>query len=424
MQRQTKTRAKANLQAVLDEIEGLKRLRYGSPMSLEWGEKTLMAIKYAFDDRNKDRFFRRASHALSSFTGTEEDRQNNYISSLADSEKLLRSMMEEIDRFWDDDVIEQTTMPAKTPIGPDDKEVFVVHGRNKEVLKSVRAFLGKLGLRPIILLDQPGKGRTIIEKFEDHARVKYAVALLTPDDRALPNETGDEKELRARQNVIFEMGFFVGLLGRRHVAALLLGGIQIPSDYAGVEYIKLDESTWKRKLYQELHAAGFVVNAEQSVLNDCEGFIIYETAQGDAVEEPHKSVGEWSGIVHMVVQAYYRPADQEEFEATSILDQNNPTSSYVKSLPQEGNSKDVYGNEFPSAQYYQVILDGIDPKVGADLKNRCDNDESIHWRLVNEDKSVWETRTAMRSKTIRAQGGKLRVSFRIPEMEINIRDAV
>ena len=175
--------------------------------------------------------------------------------------------------------VEQSTVHAQMPISPEDKEVFVVHGKNKEVLDSVKAFLNGLGLIPIILSEQPGKGRTIIKKFEDHARVKYAVALLTPDDRAFPNETGDEKELRARQNVIFEMGFFVGLLGRQRVAALLLGEIQIPSDYAGVEYIKLSESTWKRKLYQELHAAGFDVRAEDSELDACEGFAISEAAK-------------------------------------------------------------------------------------------------------------------------------------------------
>lgn len=432
MQRKTKTRAKANLQAALDEIDNLKGLRYGSQEAKNWRRYTEKAIEHAFDDKWKVSRFREAVKSLwISYPGSkersEENRQNEYISELTNAETYLKSMLDEIDHFWEDDVDQQAIIPTKAPpIDPNDKEIFVVHGRNQKVLNSVKAFLQKLGLKPIILSEQPGKGRTIIEKFEDHAQVKYAVALLTPDDKALLNESTGKQELRPRQNVIFEMGFFVGTLGRQRVAALRLGEIEIPSDYVGVEYIKLDDSGWKGKLYQELHAAGFEIEAEQSILDDCEGFIIDEMIQGDAVtyEEPRKSVDEWDGNVHRVSEAYYCPEGQVDFAVTSILDKKIRTNSYIKSLPQEGNPRDMRGNEFPGVQYYQVVLDGIDPKVGADLKKRYQNDEMVRWRLVNEDKSVWETQIAVRSKTIIGAGAKLIISFRITEMDFIIRNAV
>ena len=69
-----------------------------------------------------------------------------------------------------------------------------------------------------------------MEKFEENAkRADIAFALLTPDDFATEEGSG-----RARQNVIFELGFFVGKLGRKNVCALYEDGVEIPSDFQGV----------------------------------------------------------------------------------------------------------------------------------------------------------------------------------------------
>ena len=111
----------------------------------------------------------------------------------------------------------------------------------------------------------PAKGRTIIEKFEQHARVGYAIVLLTPDDAG--SLQGDENDLkpRARQNVIFELGFFIGRLGRKHVCALTKGDVEIPSDYAGIEYIPFnDPDGWQLKLMKELKSGGFKIDANRA----------------------------------------------------------------------------------------------------------------------------------------------------------------
>ncbi|MEE8356570.1 MAG: nucleotide-binding protein, partial [Anaerolineales bacterium] len=107
--------------------------------------------------------------------------------------------------------------PEKPP--GDSKKIFIVHGRDEEAKDSLARFLEKLGLEVIILHEQPNQGRTIIEKFEDYSDVGFAVVLLTPDD--IGGRANDLELLpRARQNVVFELGFFIGALGRERVCAL------------------------------------------------------------------------------------------------------------------------------------------------------------------------------------------------------------
>ena len=88
-----------------------------------------------------------------------------------------------------------------------------------------------------------------------------AVVLLTPDDEGRL-QGGTDLKPRARQNVIFELGYFAGILGRNRVCALTKGDVEIPSDYDGVIYITLDDSGgWKLRIVKELKAAGFDVDA-------------------------------------------------------------------------------------------------------------------------------------------------------------------
>ena len=103
--------------------------------------------------------------------------------------------------------------------------VFIVHGHDHGTKETVVQFLGKLDLEPIILHEQPDQGRTIIEKFEHCADVPCAVVSLSPDDVAHSKATPSVEKYRARQNVIFELGFFVGRLGRKHTFALVPKGV-------------------------------------------------------------------------------------------------------------------------------------------------------------------------------------------------------
>ena len=164
------------------------------------------------------------------------------------------------------DTPEATPRAVYTPTG---NKTFLVHGRDGGILEGTARFLEKLGVPPIILHEQPDQGRTIIEKFVDYSDVAFAVVLLTSDDRgSLADEKYEEQKPRARQNVIFELGYFIGKLGRNRVCALYREGVEIPSDYAGVLFVPLDDGgAWKLKLAKEMKAAGLDIDMNRALLS-------------------------------------------------------------------------------------------------------------------------------------------------------------
>jgi predicted nucleotide-binding protein len=140
---------------------------------------------------------------------------------------------------------------------------FIVHGHDRQSLFELKDYLqNTLRLdEPVVLQQMPGQGRTLIEKFESEAEATELVfVLLTPDDRvADPSDTDTEKR-RARQNVIFEMGFFLGKPGRTSGRVLLLykDSLDIPSDIAGIEYIDITNGVGSagERIRKELQAFG------------------------------------------------------------------------------------------------------------------------------------------------------------------------
>lgn len=142
------------------------------------------------------------------------------------------------------------------PIMPKSNKVFIVHGHDEAALQSLARFLEKLKLEVIVLKEQPNQGRTIIEKYEACAdEVGFAVVLLTPDDVG-SSAAGTHQGQRARQNVIFELGYFSGKLGRGRVCLLRKGDVEIPSDLFGIVYTDMDSAEgWKISLVKELEAA-------------------------------------------------------------------------------------------------------------------------------------------------------------------------
>ena len=127
---------------------------------------------------------------------------------------------------------------------PKSNRVFVVHGHDNEMKQAVARTVERLGLEAIILNEQPNHGRMLIEKIEHYSDVGFAVVLLSPDDTGYLNACGLEAaRVRARQNVILELGYFAGKLGRERVMALHRGGIEFPSDYDGVLYMPYDSDS-------------------------------------------------------------------------------------------------------------------------------------------------------------------------------------
>jgi predicted nucleotide-binding protein len=152
--------------------------------------------------------------------------------------------------------------PSTTQDPRSSRRVFVVHGHDNEAKEAVARFLSKLGLEPIILHEQTTGGRTIIEKFETYSSgIVFAVVLLTPDDIGASAQPPTNLSKRARQNVILELGYFLGRLGRNGVCALHKGGVELPSDFQGVVYVEMDQAGgWKPRVAQELVGANVPID--------------------------------------------------------------------------------------------------------------------------------------------------------------------
>lgn len=145
---------------------------------------------------------------------------------------------------------------------PTGRKIFIVHGTNEARKHELARFLRALtGYEPTILHEQASSGRTIIEKFEDHAAdTAYAVVIASGDDVGREQTSGSDQP-RPRQNVVFELGFFFGSLGRNKVALLYEEGVERPSDTDGIVRISLDGAGgWKATLVRELEAAGVGVD--------------------------------------------------------------------------------------------------------------------------------------------------------------------
>jgi predicted nucleotide-binding protein len=139
------------------------------------------------------------------------------------------------------------------------RKVFVVHGREEGPREGIARFLERLGFQPIILHEQANQGRTVIEKVEDHSDVGFAVIILTPDD--MGNLKGEEPQPRARQNVLLELGYFIGKLTRKRVCTLKVGELEIHSDWRDVVDEPYDAGGgWRQTLARELEAAEYEID--------------------------------------------------------------------------------------------------------------------------------------------------------------------
>ena len=137
-------------------------------------------------------------------------------------------------------------------------KVFIVHGHNGELKYKTAELLRKLGIEPIILHDQPNSCRTIIEKIEDFgSEASAAIILFTPDDvgKAVSE---NETKTRGRQNVVFEAGYFMGLLGRNNTILIKSdNSIELPGDLDGIVY---SDSANEFMIAKELKSMGFDID--------------------------------------------------------------------------------------------------------------------------------------------------------------------
>lgn len=193
------------------------------------------------------------------------DHKCSYLDGLNDAKAILCSMVEEAEDFC----MKQSQQTLSTNNIPTrhhqiNNKIFVIHGHDSGPKEAVARFLSQIGLEPIVLHEQVNRNQTVIEKFEGYTDVSCAIALLTPDDTGGLASSPKKLNPRARQNVVFELGYFIAKLGRRKVISLKKGDLEIPSDYRGSIEIQLDNgSSWKFELTRELKEIGFNIDANK-----------------------------------------------------------------------------------------------------------------------------------------------------------------
>jgi predicted nucleotide-binding protein len=195
------------------------------------------------------------------------DEVNQFLDDVNGKIRRLESIVERLPLYGGDKKT-GLTRSGVTMATAASRHVFVVHGRNNELKETVARYLAQLRLEPVILHEQPSAGRTVIEKFESHCDACFAVILLTPDDVGClsPATSLDALGKRARQNVVFEWGFFVAKLGRRNVCALVAEGVELPSDMGGIVFIPLDQyGAWKMLLARELKACKVDIDLNRAI---------------------------------------------------------------------------------------------------------------------------------------------------------------
>ena len=195
-----------------------------------------------------------------------QGQKKEYKADLLDKINNLNSILDRLQLCYKFNGFPDRKMREPEPGPQEGNKAFIVHGHDEAVKQSLARFLERLGIEAVILHEQPNQGRTIIEKFEDYSDVSYAVVLLTPDDIGASVDEQNNLMPRARQNVILELGFFIGKLGRERVCALYKGELEIPSDFSGVIWIRMDrEGAWQLKLARELKAAGLNIDLNKIV---------------------------------------------------------------------------------------------------------------------------------------------------------------
>jgi predicted nucleotide-binding protein len=234
----------------------------GSQRLVPWRTRAVELIRdyrpAAFDDFQKTASYASGHYEQIKHYMTKPSTFDDVFTYFIDEVREMKSVLEMV-------VVPQVKAapPAATPSAGDvdQQTVFIVHGHDDAAKTEVARLVEQLGLRAVILHEQASQSRTVVEKLERHSNVSFAVVLLTPDDVGASSEDALHLKPRARQNVVLEMGFFLGKLQRSRVCTLYKEDVELPSDWTGVVYVPLDKAgRWKFELAKELRAAGLAAD--------------------------------------------------------------------------------------------------------------------------------------------------------------------
>lgn len=229
----------------------------------KWRDYNEGLLKHLFTTEEEARKYRHAGLVLR-VVSSEAEGVKLSIDTLPNQIVALESVRDRLELFDE---------PAgATPDGGEEREsghgpldaskVFIVHGHDGAAQHAITRFVEQLGFTAVVLSEQANKGASILEKLHTNANVGFAIVIITGDDIGALKSSPEKLEPRARQNVILELGFFIGYLGRDRVCPLYEDGVELPSDYHGVGFVPLDKHDgWKTKLAREMQAAGLKFDA-------------------------------------------------------------------------------------------------------------------------------------------------------------------
>ena len=245
-----------------EEIDVLieKKVTSSDEEFITWHKKVERFLQRKYGDSTELKDFRNTHFSLMIFTLNET--HSDYV-------KVCRSGLEStkaVFKVYLEEMQEEVFEKHESNVGhskkvADLKKVFIVHGHDGELKESVARMIERQGIEAIILSEQANKGATIIEKFEANSDVGAAICLFTADDSGKGNKEFDYRK-RARQNVVFETGYFMGKLGRQNVIMIADEEIEIPSDMQGVVYT--DNTYWQVAVLKELKEIGFDVDMNKA----------------------------------------------------------------------------------------------------------------------------------------------------------------
>ncbi|MFE0507133.1 TIR domain-containing protein [Peribacillus butanolivorans] len=256
-----------------DLINRTESLTYGDEAVKDsLNKETEMFIRNVFPNSEYKKTLSAIRFYPISFGGTTvplNAKHKNWESGKSQFLNLLNTMKKELEWFRVDTLPSISTNERIEVVEePLPNKVFIVHGHDDSMKLDVARTIEKIGLEAVILHEQDNLGLTVIEKFENNAiNCNFAVVLLSPDDKGYPKNLDlDNAKFRARQNVVLELGYFLGRLGRSKVLPLVKNyptdSLEIPSDLAGIVYTPYDASgAWKMNLVRSLKLAGYNLDA-------------------------------------------------------------------------------------------------------------------------------------------------------------------
>lgn len=248
--------------ALCDEIDILisHRVTSSDTEFIKWQKKVERFLKSYYHEGDECDDFANTSFGLCLWTPATPD--SAWIEACAEGLRATKAVfevyLEEMQKADELDISATNGNKAECS----NNKVFVVHGHDGELKNAIARTLERQGIEPIILSEQVNLGATIIEKFERNSDVKAAICLFTEDDFG-KSKTDNILRARARQNVVFEAGYFIGKLGRENVVLLADRKIEMPSDLSGVVYT--DNAMWKIQVLRELREMGFAIDLNKVI---------------------------------------------------------------------------------------------------------------------------------------------------------------